>query len=184
MNRLHNIKILNNLWKTQKLNRQQVNILCKDNGLFEEMMYSGYRPITDKISQEMIDTKAQQYIHYNRITVHVVDFINSVGYRLKPEIIRDFLFSVYRQYVLYNENLKIPSEVMGELIDTLINSNHLEKFKNNVRLIAYRHFRDLDRNQLKKIFKYLYSNGVSEYSIKSIMDEKISIETIQELIDE
>lgn len=184
MGRLSNQNILNNLWKTQKLNRQQVNILCKNIGVFEEMMYSGYKPITDKISQDVIDAKAQQYIHYNRVTVHIVDFISSVGYRLKPETIEQFLFSVYRQYILYNENIKIPSEAMDKLIDSLISANDIEKFKSNIRLIAYRHFRDLDRNQLKKIIKYLFSKGVRLYTIKSIMDEKIIIEAIEELKDE
>ena len=67
MGRLTNKSILNVLRKTQKLNRQQVNILCKYNAVFIEMMYESPKPITDKISQELIDAKAQEYLKYNAV---------------------------------------------------------------------------------------------------------------------
>lgn len=184
MGRLSNIYIQNALWKNQKLNKQQVNILCKNIGVFEEMMYESPKSITDKISQDVIDAKAQEYKEVGVVTAHIVGFIHTMGYRLKPETIEQFLFSVYRQYILINENIKIPSEAMDKLIDSLISANDIKKFKSNIRLIAYRHFRDLNRNQLKRIVKYLFSEGVGAYNIKTLMDEKISIEAIEELKDE
>ena len=159
-------KVIKNLIRTEKELQKKIKKIQENEKLFKSKSYLKYfnkNPINLKKDQDIIKTKVNNLSKNKNFMISRADYINSEIYNLQNR--QDIENGDFKNKILQNMNkLKLNLESMKEKHPSNKSSDNLfdyklvklldykeeEKIKEEQKLLALKHMRDVEREEIKK----------------------------------